>query len=477
MKLEHLFSEAIRKREGIQTDVSTIESLLSATLEGHLGIPARDLKGPFSNNSGILQFEKYAFLEEGITNEALRLLRRDKKAAHPFQGNDKLTEEQKQAVEAILSENFVVLTGGPGTGKTFTIAQCIRSFTGKRIVVAAPTGKAAAHLQAGIESVLDGEKEVLSGTIHSMLGVRDSYDAVNKDLFLGADLIVVDECSMIDVSMWYALLRAVSNDSKLLLVGDTDQLPPVETGSIFYHLCAYLKAHFPKQCVHLSKCLRSDSLEIVSLAQAINTGKEEEALSILAHGEHVGFTTEIVFPPFPKDASPEELLMHAKKYRILSALKEGEYGVHALNARFSYKYSRGELWVEPIIITKSSRELGLFNGENGIALRFRDEKEKDIAYFPSKGASFRSLPLSLLPRYELSYALSIHKSQGSEYDHVTIVLQKGASSFGRELLYTGITRAKKSVHIYGGEKVLIDCMEKRTLRSSTLNERLESLER
>ncbi len=478
VKLEALFAEAIERREGKENKQDELKELLQKTLSGHLCSQEKEhLKGPFIHSYGYTSFEKYALLESGIAKEFARLLKRTIPKGEVPLLPESLTTEQKHAVELGLTSPLLFLSGGPGTGKTYTIAQLVSAYLQAKptahIVVAAPTGKAAAHLQAGIEKTIPQKADISSGTLHAVLGIQKAHDAYVKDLYLGAQLIIIDECSMIDTAMWYALLRAIPENSTLVFVGDTNQLPPVETGSIFAHLSEFMVQIAPHMCAHLSRCLRSESEEIISLSEAIQRGESVQACALLDSGVNVGFTDSVSFPPFPKDQDPEKLLKHSEKYKILSALKEGTLSVTQLNRRFAFEHSKGEVFPQPIIITQSSPSQGLFNGENGVAIRYRNAPEKDVAYFRGSDATLRKIPLSLLPRYELAYALSIHKSQGSEYDSVTVILQDGAAVFGKELLYTGITRAKKTVRIFAKKEVLCSCIQKYEKRLSTLLPRLQ----
>lgn len=429
MSLEKLFSEAMYER-GCEPPAKLGE-LLAAFREGHLCLPSGET------------FPLFARLETHIAHSLLDILSQKVPILELPPRPDLLTDEQWSAVQTGLASKLTLLTGGPGTGKSFTIASLCKAAAAHHplsIAVAAPTGKAASLLGSTLSQLEN--TTVSTGTLHALLGVRSQNDVNVKPLYIGADIIIVDECSMVDVFMWKALLSAASPKSRLILVGDTNQLPPVEAGSIFQDIASYLQEVHPECCVHLSKCLRSESQEIIALSDAICEGDDSKAVALLQSGSHIGFTTELS-PPEPAN-------------KILAAMKEGEYGVHSINSYFSTRYKD----VQPIIITRSNKELGLYNGENGVL-------KEGFAYFGD-----RMIPQALLPAYDLAFCLSIHKSQGSEYDHVCVVLAPGAEQFGKQLLYTAVTRAKKSLSIFGSEEVLRACIRENKTRKSGLREKL-----
>lgn len=406
------------------------------------------------------QFPKYEELENAIVESLLGLLTR-KAVPHSPPTNSTLTEEQKKVVDALFKTQTVLLSGGPGTGKTFTIAEAVKELSHagiiKNALIAAPTGKAASILADAIGKKAPENLLITTGTLHSVLSVGSSHQMYNTPLYLGADLIVVDECSMLDITMWYALCKAVSPHAKLLLVGDVKQLPPVDAGSLFFEVESIIHHMYPEQVVFLTTCLRSESKEILALAQNITEGKSEESIELLKNGGAVSFCDQISFPHPPSSTIPEELLAHFSTFRFLCARKEGKHSVASINAECRYRFHRGSIWAEPILIARNASRKGLYNGDNGIIIRHRDDPSQDRAYFQI-GNGVVSFSPFMLPRYELAYAISIHKSQGSEYDAVTIVLPEGAEVFGKELLYTAVTRAKHKVELFGAESTVQKCI-------------------
>ena len=319
----------------------------------------------------------------------------------PIEYDDEdLDEEQLQAVRMALREPLSIISGGPGTGKSFTAAKLISAFTGK-IAVAAPTGKATANLRHIPNCTLK--------TLHSLLSNRRQ---------LPFDLIVIDEGSMIDAEMMTRLFEQVHDQARLVILGDRDQLPPIDTGHFFSDL-----TQMAPTC-YLKKCHRAELKEIVELAASVKRGEK------------------IPFEPLQLPEIPDGVT-------LLTPLRKGPFGVDQLNERLR---KSGPV---PIIITENAN--GLANGETGIL-------------YPDWTTTF-GLKRTQLPRFEEAYALSVHKSQGSEYDRVYLVVPKGSERFGREMLYTAITRAKKEIRIFADENTLEQCLSQTAARLS-LNSQL-----
>ena len=332
----------------------------------------------------------------------------------PIGYNGDLSGEQKIAVEHVLNHPLTIVCGGPGTGKTYTAASLIKQFPGS-VLVAAPTGKAAANLRIALP-------ECVVTTLHAMLRSE-----------LVADLIVIDEGSMIDAEMMAKLFAAVPTGSRLVMFGDPNQLPPVEAGSLFNDLAQF-------SSVYLTKCLRTELKTIVDISEAVKKGEM------------------VPFKPLPKLKEAIELIQRSKGV-FLTPLRKGIYGVDYLNQ----SVYQGGCHV-PIMITKNDEQMDLYNGDVGVL-------EGDVACFGS-----RKIEHHLLPPYTYAYVLSVHKSQGSEYDDVNIFLPEGSERFGREMLYTAVTRAKKSVTIYAAENVLEKVLSQKTHRLSNFSMPSELIE-
>ncbi|MCH9608465.1 MAG: RecBCD enzyme subunit RecD [Chlamydiales bacterium] len=320
----------------------------------------------------------------------------------PFEKQEELNEEQQAAVSHALSHALTLVCGGPGTGKTFTAASLIQHFPGS-VVVAAPTGKAAANLRAALPNCN-------VKTVHALL--REKIEA---------ELVVIDEGSMIDAERMAKLFAAIPH--RLVLFGDPNQLPPVEAGSLFADLAE-------KGCIELTQCLRAELQEIIDLAEAVKCGKE------------------IPYQPLPPFDEVIEMV-RKRESAVLTPLRKGLYGSDSLN-QSAY---RGEARV-PIMVMCNDRQIDLYNG--------------DVGYLEGESAHFgkRKVARHLLPPFTYAYALSVHKSQGSEYDNVVLLLPQGSERFGREMLYTAVTRAKKHVTIFAAEGVVEKILSTQTKRLS-----------
>ncbi|MCB1106977.1 MAG: AAA family ATPase [Chlamydiia bacterium] len=417
--------------------------LMAAAREGHLcvkreGNDGVKLRGDEERFEGLVgRWREYVYLQKNwvlegtVVREFKRLLGGSVKRIDMGEVGS-LNEKQREGVQSCLSEGVVCLTGGPGTGKTYVISEVVKRW-GRDVSVCAPTGKAV--------SLLREKLDVEVGTLHGMLGIRDGKEVLFGGSELEYGMVIVDECSMIDVGMWGALLRNVKKGTRLILVGDHDQLPPVEAGTVFGELCRYMKGR-GQGYVHLDECMRSDRKEILEKAALVRSGKGIE------HGALVRDIKGW------KDGG----------YQILSCLRRGPFGVETIN---DLMWEEGEI---PIMITRSDRRLDLKNGEMGILIKKgkgRAIGKEDLARFGE-----REFSGALLPEYEPAYCISVHKSQGSEFKKVVLLVPKGSEVFGREILYTGITRAKEEVVVLAEEGVIEECVKRGNERMSGIGRRL-----
>ena len=383
---------------------------------------------------------------------------------------DSLEKEQKQAILQAFSSSLSLITGGPGTGKSFTAASLATHFiqAGARVVLAAPTGKAASKLQE--------LSSIPAFTLHFLLNFPSEERKP-----LPYDLILVDEASMIDARLFAALLSSIKEGTRLVLMGDPHQLPSVDAGSFFADLVEVAKkgaiAH-----THLGKIFRLESLALIDFAASVKEAKEEMVFSHLESSsciKRVSFQKEedlfshvSAFFPLPcKEFVEEELFDKLSKFVILSSMREGPFGVHAINyalvQKMKEQVQEGERLILPILIQKNDEKLQLYNGERGFLISGKEE----YALFKTK-EGFRKIPRFALPRFEYGYALSIHKSQGSEYDRVLLFLPKGSERFGREVLYTAVTRVKKEIEVSLCDETLTLLLRHKEKRRSSLCERL-----
>ncbi|MDA8412632.1 MAG: exodeoxyribonuclease V subunit alpha [Desulfobacteraceae bacterium] len=437
----------------------------------------------------------------------------------PTNGEDDL---QREAARAALSRQFTVISGGPGTGKTTTVARILALLVEladgetPRIFLAAPTGKAAMRLKQSIlhsverlafpEAVRSAlPQEVL--TIHRLLGVVPGQSAFrhNRDNPLHCDVLVVDEASMIDLTLMSRLLEALRADARVILLGDRDQLASVEAGAVLSDICAgdrdaAVSGGRPA-IVHLTRSYRfTDESGIGRLSRLINAGDGNGALTLLKSGlygdvcwrqlpsaENFAEVFKVVagqgYAAFARSATPSEALNLMEHFCVLSPHREGRHGVGSLNHLIDSSVSRlrsagsSAISLTPIMITGNTYDLGLFNGDSGVLVA-ASSTEGPEAFFPDPDSGVRRLSALRLPQHETAFALTIHKVQGSEFDTVLLVLPDQMSEvLSRELLYTAVTRARKRVEIWCDGDIFRRAVERRIERSSGLRDRLWREER
>ncbi len=404
-----------------------------------------------------------------------------------------LNARQKEAVRMMLRERFSILTGGPGTGKTFTIARAVTLMRGRRgggalrLGLAAPTGKAAARVKDSMKAALagaEGAPALDATTIHALLkpgrdGVTFHHDAANP---LGLDWLVVDEASMIDLPLMARLVAALKPGCRLTLVGDACQLASVEPGRVFADLCRM--EGVPKCELVESRRFASDG-EVARLAAAVNEGRAEEAVALLkacaAEIHYVplspqaafepeawpGFRKRLVegFAPLAGAATPQEALAEAvlNNCRLLCAFREGPYGVRRLND--IVRRWLGEGCPQLVMVTRNDGALGVYNGDVGVVMPSCPGQ----LWLPGREAP---VPMALLPGWEPAFASTVHKSQGSEFKQVIMVLPpvpregEGGGLLTREILYTGLTRTFGEVWLYGGDETIRACCRRHVSRQT-----------
>lgn len=379
-----------------------------------------------------------------------------------------LLPEQQQALLSAASNTMTIITGGPGTGKTYTAARIIKALINGtdeklNVLVAAPTGKAATNLQRSLDNL---DLPVTVQTIHSMLRINKK---TTQPASIYADVILIDESSMIDVKLMAWLFSAINDGCRLIFLGDKYQLPPVEAGSIFADLT---RCH--DNVVELTKCMRTDLEAIIKLSQNVNQGHGSAVINMLHNNNY----PEIILFPLENidDILTQPFLVEGSNYRILSPLRKGFYGVDALNKRIvkrvlAYHSNEDKVSI-PIMITKNNYSMGLYNGEIGtMTCRNNPYDIENKRFTPGDVAVFeggRHYSAMLLPHFEFAYCMSIHKSQGSEFDHIAIVTPPGIEQFGREVFYTAITRARCKIDVYGDENIIMNVVQRSNHRLSGL---------
>ena len=419
--------------------------------------------------------------------------------------------EQRAAAQLALTQPVTVLTGGPGTGKTTTVARLLAllaqaAHPGRlRIALAAPTGKAAARLQEAVSAEVakleTADRDRLSGlravTLHRLLGGRpDSASRFkhHRGNRLPHDVVVVDETSMVSLTLMARLLEAVRPDTRLLLVGDPDQLTSVQAGAVLADLVDGLTDHPSIKIAALHTTHRFGAA-IGGLAEAIRSGDADQVLALLRAGDAA---IEFIEDAEPAAALRPALVGHALKvracavlgagpeglaamdeHRLLCAHRDGPYGVRHWNRqveRWITDETGQATWSpwypgRPLLVTANDYALGIYNGDTGLVSAGPDGVQ---VYIAGATGTQRFSP-SRVAEVETMYALTIHKSQGSQADEVTVVLPPADSRLlTRELFYTAVTRAKQKVRIVGSADEVRAAVQRQALRASGLRDRLRA---
>lgn len=418
----------------------------------------------------------------------------------PAQGETAPDDRQALAIERAVASPLTVICGGPGTGKTWTIASIVERHAalraGVRIALATPTGKAAARLTAALHDALPGTAYA-AVTIHRLLGIggADRPPRHGPGRPLPFDTVIVDECSMVDLALFAKLLRALRPETALVLVGDPRQLPAVEGGAVLGELAALAgqgDAGLGACVVTLDRARRFEQAGgIATLTRAVSTGEREATFDALhgpgihwhesALGDDRGAFELLVrraYGPLAYAAEPDEALASLARFRVLGALRAGPYGVAGLNesAAAALGVSRGAAATyvgRPILVTGNDASLGLANGDIGVVLP--DADGRLVACVGDPRGAPRRFALAQLPGHETAYAMTAHKAQGSEFDEVAIVLPPEPHPLvTREWLYTAVSRARTHVHVFATRAAIEAALARRVLVMSGLRDRLES---
>lgn len=368
---------------------------------------------------------------------------------------NRLQQEQAEAIIKGVSQPVFSIYGGPGTGKTYTAGLFLKFFfaahedTSLRVALLGPTGKATTNLEKSIRRAFGAdfekiEKQVECKTIHSALGLTRFRTQHVVRSQLPYHLIIVDETSMVDAKLMAEFLSRIHEGTKILFLGDPYQLPPVEPGDLFHDFVV------DKRRSHeLTVCLRTDQQEIVELAADVKA-KDENKVRRWLQRENQVVTFRIIDQANMEKALTSNLEaifdQFQGDFRLLSPKKDGPWGTEEVNRKLQEIAKRRKIQSTPIMISKNDYQLELMNGEMGTL-------KNKTAYFASQGLE-RQIPAILLSQYELAYCLSVHKSQGSEFDKVILLLPPGAEVFGSRMLYTAITRARTSLEIWTSPEVL-----------------------
>ncbi|MCF8146398.1 MAG: exodeoxyribonuclease V subunit alpha [Deltaproteobacteria bacterium] len=456
-------------------------------------------------------------------------------------------ERDAQQVEALrmsLKSQFAIISGGPGTGKTSLMVNILRcllraGIRAGEILLGAPTGRAAQRMTEAVQRSIntisspgEGERELLDlkgSTLHKLLRYRGAH----HDFYYGetnplpASVIILDEVSMVDVIMMERFLRAVdASRTRLIFLGDKDQLPSVEAGAVFAEMIpdGTRAERFKDRLIVLDTVYRSGK-NLLHLAGQINQGMFPEYAPVsFASALHLATDRWAVVPDEGVRAWREHLrlwvdhhylspvdddgrdytglaseaggmevgsLLHAdsgkeilgrlfervEQARILSLVRNGIYGCNGINQEIAGRLGAavGEpAWMERgyfggavIMITRNDYAKALFNGDVGVVIRNSDGAYR--AFFPRFG-TYIAFSMDMLPPWELAFSMTVHKSQGSEFDDVLLVLPQDDTHrlLTREIVYTGVTRARKRIIIHGTESVLKNALKQKIERQSGL---------
>jgi exodeoxyribonuclease V alpha subunit len=447
-------------------------------------------------------------VDEALLAEGLERLFPAHLAAEPG------AERPRLAAERAVRRSFCVVSGGPGTGKTTTVVKILALLVEQaasrgrrfRAELLAPTGKAATRLAEAIRAAKAGlaceptVKDAIpdeTRTIHRALGAQGSTGTRFRhgpEKPLAADLVLVDEASMVDLALMARLLSALPAEARVVLLGDRHQLASVEAGSVLGDICEL----DPSPVVFLTRSHRYDPRSgIALLADAIQRGDADGALEILASAEHPD--VERVDPaldgpgealvdgavagyrPYLDAAEAEARLDALGRFRVLCAHRRGPHGVERVNQLVEDALVQARLIDRqgptyagrPLLVTRNDYALQLFNGDVGVIVAETDDPTRRRAVFRTAEGPLRRLSAARLPPHETVFAMSIHKSQGSEFDEIAILLGEPESPLlSRELLYTAITRARRRVRLHATPAAIAAAIRRPIERSSGLRSAL-----
>ncbi|MBN2617918.1 MAG: exodeoxyribonuclease V subunit alpha [Spirochaetales bacterium] len=399
------------------------------------------------------------------------------------------------------NSNFSIISGGPGTGKTTMVVSIIRDLINEgitNIALAAPTGRAAKRVIESINRELkdsDVNMPQQAYTLHKLLGISPNRDTPKycSKRPLKYDVVIVDEASMVDIHMMFRLFDALPVTSKLILVGDKDQLPSVEAGALlgdFLYNYEDENHKMHNNITVLNKSFRS-SKHILDCAKLVILGNANEVINFLKNMDNgilynqlpnidilitkiIGKYSCLPIKPFNVQISKylqfnlqiEEAFKVFEEFTILTPSRKGLYGTKSLNNILKNKLNGGykEFYhCQPIMITKNDYVNDLYNGDRGLIFEFSN----GVFAFFRDGSGFKIISVSKISDFETSYAGTVHKSQGSEYDSVTIIIPEGSEKLlTREILYTALTRAKKTVSLYSNDNEIILAVNRKIVRES-----------
>lgn len=496
-----------------------------------------------------LALYRYWHLEQRLAEQICRLKQQLIQPVACEDYLDLLTDPHQQAaLQMVARQSLSIITGGPGTGKTYTLARIIAVLSQAipyiRVAMAAPTGKAAQRMQEALQNSFNDSKLLESGlvseelrsqgtqTIHRLLGMGHSQTPrFNQKQPLPYDVIVVDEASMLDLNLATLLFEAVPESCRIILLGDANQLASVDVGAVLADLqqiqaladnrvqlqtsrrfaegaligqvAKFIQAQTHQQNhVEVLQRFEVDIVQVSELKPILLQRDMPDVVQLeyLPEGNQLdldsyyqklmlGFQGYVQsLKNYLKEERSIEQAQNVVKafddYRILTAVRHGPFGLQQLN-QYAQRWLQQQLSIvtlggwyvgRPVMMTYNDYQLGISNGDIGLCFEHRTQPQQFEVYFPSlnKWVAANRLPKSI----QSAFALTIHKSQGSEFTHTAVVLDQAAKNLlSQELIYTAITRAKKVVSLLVHQEALLQAFTVRTTRKSGLVQKVNRLVR
>lgn len=473
-------------------------------------------KTPLVITKKYIYLYKYWYTENQITEfiyqkkkrKKINYIKKYKKLINKY-CSKKIDYYQKKTIKYALLKNIFFILGGPGTGKTSILAYLILIYIKCKkkktnIQLSAPTGKAATKLTHSIYHILNKNQlnkyERLSLpqigiTLHKLFNIQkepDEYKTKNNIQYKKIDMLIIDEASMIDLHIMEMIATRIKEKTKIIFVGDINQLPPIETGSILKNICNYKKKNLNIKKIKnrnvfiLKKKYRFKKNSGINFLtkkleknKYINISNIREKTNIditwikLTKSTNYFNIFNIIRNHYNKyrkflnkNSDPKKIINEFNKYRILCAVKMGVLGTKKINKNINQWFIKKQQYNKkkwyhgkPIIIKKNNQSLQLMNGDIGICLV---KKEKTKIFFIQPNEKIKKIYPKILLNYETAWSMTIHKSQGSEFSSIQIFIPKYSYKIlSRELFYTAITRAKKKITLFYNKKILQNRINKK----------------
>ncbi len=480
--LQLAFPAFLGSTAGLNQEQQTVLQLvLRAVAQGHTAVQCATANNEFVRSlDDRCALTSLALAEEAI---ATHMQKRYEDSLGPPPGVlhhallDGLSPEQGEAALRALHARVFLLEGGPGTGKTFTAAWILRQLGETKWLALAPTGKAKAQLESSLARY--GLRADWTMTVQAALSRQTRDEGI-----LDAEVVLVDESSMLDSLLFFRLIKALTPSSRLLLLGDRHQLPPVGPGQPFADLCrAWEGGSF--HC-RLGQSKRAEIADLLHVAKAVQdrriTDLPLRSLSSKQQREGGLGASVLAFHQRQLPLDLEQLAKALQERMVLSSLQEGPWGVERLQQDLAERSvdPTHPLRPAPLMITSNVERADLWNGDLGWLCRPEGEapfvlmhRRSDRDNSSKDGVAVRRIPLAGIPSWDYAWMLTVHKSQGSEFQKVAVVLPPGSERFGPELLYTAVTRARRDLEIWSWPWVIEQIFLKETSRLTWLQRLLQ----